>query len=376
MRHALVALGIIGLRACAPLYGQGTSSPTAVAVSLTEWKVAVSTSRVSAGPAVFAVTNRGTIPHAFEVEGRGLEKRTRLLQPGQTDTLALTLRAGSYELYCPVGDDSHKHLGMLTNLVVGGPAAVAAPASGRSRYAVAPAGGSPYIAAPAGRSPYAAPPAESHGIEVVGGGQVVQILPGPFPFPDSAAAVIAARPADQQADLHHKVEQGPYSNNVAVIAGTARFAAWDLGAERDSVEGLATFTTQDGARWRLAIDRVQTHDIPFNPRFGGVIMGLYYHGASGVHTPLVPTIRSAVALWAFGHLSRNDAPVTDSAMVHIMLLSHTRRDGDFALACWDCSKNPIDELQLQVTPAPGQPAFDAPGGVLFVNWERSTSRPR
>ncbi len=356
MRHALVAFGIIGLRACTPLYGQGASSPTAVTVSLTEWKVAVSTSRVSAGPAVFAVTNRGTIPHAFEVEGRGLERRTRLLQPGQTDTLALTLRAGSYELYCPVGEDSHKHLGMLTHLDVGGPGAVAAPA--------------------AGRSPYAAPPADTHGIEVVGGGPVVQILPGPFPFADSAAAVIAARPADQQADLHHKVEQGPYSNNVAVIAGSARFTAWDRGAERDSVEGSATFTTQDGARWRLAIDRVQTHDIPFNPRFGGVILGLYYHGASGVHTPLVPTIRSAVALWAFGHLSRNDAPVTDSAMVHIMLLSHTRRDGDFALTCWDCSKNPVDELQLQVTPAPGQPPFDAPGGFLFVNWERSTGRRR
>ena len=42
--------------------------------------------------------------------------------------------------------------------------------------------------------------------------------------------------------------------------------------------------------------------------------------------------------------------------------------------CWDCARNPIRELQLQVTPAPGQPKLDAPGGVLFVNWERANAR--
>ncbi|HEY6854143.1 MAG TPA: hypothetical protein VI139_07845, partial [Gemmatimonadales bacterium] len=91
----------------------------------------------------------------------------------------------------------------------------------------------------------------------------------------------------------------------------------------------------------------------------------------GVHTPLVPTINSAVALWAFGHLYKNDSLVTDGAMVHVMLLSHTRRANDFALACWDCSKNKIDELQLQILPPAGAPKFNAPGGFLFVNWERS-----
>ena len=104
-------------------------------------------------------------------------------------------------------------------------------------------------------------------------------------------------------------------------------------------------------------------------------MGLYYHGVTTVHTPLVPTINSAVALWSIAHLYRNGQRVSDSAFVHVMLLSHTRRDTDYALACWDCSKNPIDELQLQVTPGPGQAKFDAPGGFLFVNWERSGTRP-
>src|SRR5207247_1758498 len=81
----------------------------------------------------------------------------------------------------------------------------------------------------------------------------------------------------------------------------------------------------------------------------------------------------AVALWAFGHLYKNGALVTDNAMVHVMLLSRTRRDGDFALACWDCSKNKIEELQLQILPGPGEPKFHAPGGFLLVNWEKSSS---
>ena len=102
-------------------------------------------------------------------------------------------------------------------------------------------------------------------------------------------------------------------------------------------------------------------------------MGLYYHGKTQVHTPLVPTINSKVALWAVGHLYRDDRLVTDNAQVHVMLLSRTRQPGNWALACWDCSRNPIEELQLQILPGPGEAKFDAPGGFLFVNWEKSSS---
>jgi len=209
---------------------------------------------------------------------------------------------------------------------------------------------------------------------VTGGGPVIQILPGPFPFPDSAGPILKSFGPEHEA-LESQIQNGPYSNNVVPIAGTFTFSAWDKGAVRDSVDGVAEFTTHDGARWKVVLDRVQTTDVPHHPKFGGVIRGLYYHGATGVHTPLVPTINSAVALWSIAHLYRNGERVTDNAYVHVMLLSHTRRDKDFALECWDCSRNRIDELQLQITPAPGEPKFDAPGGFLFFNWERSSSRP-
>ena len=206
-------------------------------------------------------------------------------------------------------------------------------------------------------------------ITVTGGGPVIQILPGPFPFPDSAGPILQAF-GEEHEGLESQMKDGPYSNKVTPISGRFTISAWDLGAVRDSVDGTAEFTSHDGSRWRLVLDRVQTRDVPHHPRFGGVIMGLYYHGSTLVHTPLVPTINSKVALWSIGHLYRDDALVTDHAMVHVMLLSRTRRAADFALECWDCSRNPIEELQLQILPGPGEPKLDAPGGFLFVNCGR------
>lgn len=324
-------------------------SPAEIQVQLSEWKIQLSAASVPAGPVRFIVHNGGSIPHGFEVEGGGLEKEIELIQPGASDTLELRLGTGRYEIYCPVGGASHKNLGMETGLMVTGGSTGAAMKADEA------------MAMPAPKA-----------IAVEGGGPVIQILPGPFPFPDSAAPVLKAF-GDEREGLESQVKSGPYSNNVTPISGRFSFTAWDLGPSRDSVDGNATFVAKDGSHWRLRLDRVQTKDVPHHPRFGGVIMGLYYHGNTQVHTPLVPTINSKVALWAVGHLYRDDSLVTDNAQVHVMLLSRTRRPGNWALDCWDCSRNPIEELQLQILPGPGEPKFDAPGGFLFVNWEKSSS---
>jgi plastocyanin len=322
-----------------------------VSAKLSEWMVELSQSTVPAGPVTFTITNAGSIPHAFELEGRGIERQTKLIQPGQTDTLTLALTPGTFEIYCPVGKDSHKKMGMDTHLKV----VKSVAAGGQAVSAAAGAG----------------VPAKS--IFVTGGGPVIQILPGPFPFPDSAGPILQSFGEEHEA-LEGQIQNGPYSNNVARITGTFTFAAWDKGSVRDSIDAVAEFTTQDGAKWKLVLDRVQTKDVPHHPKFGGVILGLYYHGNTGVHTPLVPTINSAVAAWAIGHLYKNGVLVTDNAYTHVMLLSHTRSPKDFTLECWDCSANKIDELQLQITAAPGEQKFEAPGGFLFVNWEKSTAR--
>jgi hypothetical protein len=364
--------------------------PNTVQVSLSEWAVSLTPTVVPPGSVVFEVTNAGKVPHALEIEGGGVEKKTSPIMPGASETLTLDLRSGAYEAYCPVGKGSHKMLGMTNHFSVADAARTSDENHAIEGQGETHAEGDAHPDGDEQKEEYGehargemlseglARDANGGGaakaMRVVGGGPVIQILPGPFPFADRAMAVIQNRPPDQQADLTKKAHMGPYSNNVAKIAGNISLVAVDRGASGDSVSRGAEFTSQDGARWKVVMDRGQTKDLPFNPRFGGVIMGLFYHGASGVHTPLVPTIQSSLALWAFANLYKNDQLVTESAMVHVMLLSRTRRTSDWALDCWDCSDQPIEELQLQVTSAPNTPAFETPGGFLFVNWEKSSGK--
>src|SRR5947209_18627339 len=86
-------------------------------------------------------------------------------------------------------------------------------------------------------------------IKVTGGGPVIQILPGPFPFPDSAAPILKQF-GDEREGLESQVKNGPYSNNVTPISGAFTFTAWDKVAVRDSVVGVCVHRTQNCARQR------------------------------------------------------------------------------------------------------------------------------
>jgi plastocyanin len=56
-------------------------------------------------------------PHAVEVEGKGVEKESKTIQPGGRTSLTVNLsRKGRYEFYCPV--DGHKAAGMEGTLIV------------------------------------------------------------------------------------------------------------------------------------------------------------------------------------------------------------------------------------------------------------------
>ena len=292
-------LGVGALVAATPAR-RGNQAP--ISAKLSEWTIRLSEATVPAGAVTFTVTNDGSIPHALEVEGNGTEWETPLIQPGASATLTLAVRPGTYEVYCPVGEDSHKKLGMEAHLTVVN-AGEATSASGDQRGAGKQEATGEH-GATAEHDSMAAP---VEPIRVTGGGAVIQILPGPFPFPDSAGPILKSFGEEHEA-LESQSLNGPYSNNVVPISGTFTFSAWDKGAVRDSVDGVAEFTTNDGARWKVVLDRVQTTDVPHHPKFGGVILGLYYHGVTGVHTPLVPTINSAVALWSIAHLYRNGEP--------------------------------------------------------------------
>jgi plastocyanin len=70
------------------------------------------------GKATIVMTNPtgSGVPHAVEVEGKGIEKRSRTVGPGKKARVTVTLKAGRYQFYCPV--DGHKQAGMRGKLVV------------------------------------------------------------------------------------------------------------------------------------------------------------------------------------------------------------------------------------------------------------------
>jgi plastocyanin len=99
---------------------QGGAVLQTVQISEKEYSLTPSTVNLSKpGTYAFQATNNGTVAHALEIEGNGVEEETDEFEPGSTMTLRVTLsKNGSYEMYCPV--DGHKQEGMKGAVTVGG----------------------------------------------------------------------------------------------------------------------------------------------------------------------------------------------------------------------------------------------------------------
>ena len=82
----------------------------------TEFKIALPKAAVHAGQVTFDVQNDGKIPHDLVVQGNGVDEKTPLLDAGQSKTLSVDLKPGTYDLYCSV--PGHKEAGMDVKLTV------------------------------------------------------------------------------------------------------------------------------------------------------------------------------------------------------------------------------------------------------------------
>jgi uncharacterized cupredoxin-like copper-binding protein len=90
--------------------------PAPTEVSLVDHRIEMPATLV-AGQHSFHVTNNGRMPHAFEIEGEGIEQKTETLGPGQSRTIVVALEPGTYRVYCPVADHAEAH-GMEMQLTV------------------------------------------------------------------------------------------------------------------------------------------------------------------------------------------------------------------------------------------------------------------
>lgn len=87
-----------------------------VKVELTEWSINLSSPTVKAGLVRLVMANVGNAPHAIAIAGNGVDRRSSNLTGGQSETLEVDLKPGTYEIWCPVG--SHKDRGMVAQLTV------------------------------------------------------------------------------------------------------------------------------------------------------------------------------------------------------------------------------------------------------------------
>ncbi|MGW2717631.1 plastocyanin/azurin family copper-binding protein [Streptomyces sp. NPDC001492] len=98
--------------------GASKASGTRVTVTETEYGLKLSRSSFTAGTYTFVADNKGKITHALSIDGPGVEDaRTKNIQGGQEANVTVTLKKGSYDLYCPI--TGHKQLGMNTHIQVG-----------------------------------------------------------------------------------------------------------------------------------------------------------------------------------------------------------------------------------------------------------------
>ncbi len=118
------------------------TAPAAGAKTVTatenEFHIKLSQQTFATGSYTFQATNSGTIPHALTIDGPGVsDVSTGILKPGQSGTMTVALKDGSYNVYCPV--DHHKAEGMSVNITVSG-----AGAGGNSSPAASPTSKSNY----------------------------------------------------------------------------------------------------------------------------------------------------------------------------------------------------------------------------------------
>ena len=91
-----------------------------VGVALSEFAIQMPT-ELAAGPARFNVSNVGSAQHGFVIEGEGIEGGlAENLGPRQSGSFELELEPGTYVVYCPVGQGTHRANGMELELTVRG----------------------------------------------------------------------------------------------------------------------------------------------------------------------------------------------------------------------------------------------------------------
>jgi plastocyanin len=100
----------------------GTSAAGALKVSADAsgaLKFAPAALKAKAGKVTISFTNPSSagISHGLSLEGNGVDKEGKIVGGGQSTTLTVNLKPGTYTYYCPV--PGHRQAGMVGRITVG-----------------------------------------------------------------------------------------------------------------------------------------------------------------------------------------------------------------------------------------------------------------
>jgi uncharacterized cupredoxin-like copper-binding protein len=97
----VVAAAVVAAFAVPAMAAHHSAAVTTITVTAgkpSEFHFVLSAASAKSGVVIFKVTNKGKLQHDFSISGR----KTKLLSPGKSDTLRVTLKKGNQAYKCTV----------------------------------------------------------------------------------------------------------------------------------------------------------------------------------------------------------------------------------------------------------------------------------
>jgi uncharacterized cupredoxin-like copper-binding protein len=95
---AVLAVAAVSVFTVVAYAGSNHATATTIKVTAKEFKFTLSKKSAPHGKVTFKVTNKGHVSHDFKING----KKTKLLSPGKSASLTVTLKKGSFKYICTV----------------------------------------------------------------------------------------------------------------------------------------------------------------------------------------------------------------------------------------------------------------------------------
>lgn len=97
-------------------HSQANGNEAVVNVTTQEMSISLDRSQLKAGTVTFVVQNNGFMTHDFAIRGNGIDEKTPMLDSGESATLTVDLKPGTYTYECTM--PGHADAGMTGTFTV------------------------------------------------------------------------------------------------------------------------------------------------------------------------------------------------------------------------------------------------------------------